>query len=110
MATALFLSLAQGTAFRKQGIVCSLSRELDQISYRKAGVLANQPNHIMRQDKHLCIHRLQHRNPNLQHLWFHEYLVFAGLQLVPKLYVRCVHLQLVVLFENQDQSAKKSPH
>jgi hypothetical protein len=40
---------------------------------------------------------------------FHEFRVFVGLQLVPKLCVRYVRQQLGVWFENQGQLAKNSP-
>ena len=105
----LFLSLPLGTAFHKPSIVCSLFRVQGQISDWKADVQAIQPNHIMTRDKRRCILRLQCRHPSLQRWLFREYQVFVAVRLVPKLCGRYVHLQLVVLFENQGLLAKFSP-
>jgi len=109
LSVALFLSLLRGTAFRMQGIVCSLVRVLDQICVQTGGVQESQPNHIEKLGKHLCILRLQRMNPSLLRWLFRGFLVFLGLQLVPKFCVRYVRRQLGVLFENQGQLAKNSP-
>jgi hypothetical protein len=100
---ALFLSLPLDTAFRMLSIVCSLFRVPGQICVQKAGAQVSQPNHTVKQGKHQCIPRLQHRNPSLQHWMFHEFRVLLGLQRVPKLCDRYVHLLLGVWFENQGQ-------
>jgi len=109
MVVGLFLSLVLGTAFRRLGIVCSLFRGQGQICVLRVGAPASQPNRIMKRGKHLCTLRLQHTNPSQQHWMFHEFRVFVGLQLVPKLCVRYVRQQLGVWFENQGQLAKNSP-
>ena len=102
----LFLWLELDTAFRRLSIVCSLFRVQGQICVQKAGVQENQPNHTTTLGKHLCRRRLQHINPSQLHWMFREFPVSLGLQLAPKRYVRYVHLQLFVLFENQGLLAK----
>jgi hypothetical protein len=106
MVVELFLSLALGIAFRRLSIVYSLSPGQGQISSQKAGAQEIQPNRTMTLGKRQCIHRLQRKNPSRQRWLFHEFLVFVGVPLVPILYVRYVHLQLVVLFENRGLLAK----
>ena len=102
----IFLSLLLDTAFRRLSIVCSLFRVQGQISGWKADVQAIQPNHIMTRGKRRCILRLQRRHPSLQRWLFREYPVSVAVRLAPKLCDRYVHLQLVVLFENQGLLAK----
>ncbi len=101
--------LLQGTAFRMRDIGYSLFRVQDQICVQTTGVQESQPNHTRKRGRRLRKHRLRCRNPSLQRLLFHEFRVSAGLQLGPKPYVRYVHRQLDVLFENQGQLAKNSP-
>jgi len=102
-AARLFLLLQRDTAFRMQGIECSLFRVLGQIFAQKLGVQESQPNHTVKQGKRQCIRRLQGTHPSLQRWLFHESQAFAGTQLVPKLYVRYVRRQLGVWIENQGQ-------
>ncbi len=92
-----------------QDIGCSLVHVPDQICVQTEGAQESQPNHIEKLGKHLCILRLQHMNPSLLRSLFRGFLVFVGLQLVPKFYVHYVRRQLGVLFENQGQLAKNSP-
>ena len=106
MVVGLFLLRLLGIAFRMRGIVCSLFLGQGQIFFQKAGDQEIQPNRTMTLGKRQCIRRLQRRNPSRQRLLFHEFLVFVGVPLAPILYVRYVHLQLVVLFENQGLLAK----
>jgi hypothetical protein len=110
MVAELFLSLERGTAFRMLSIVCNLSRVQGRIFVQKADVQANQPNHTVKLGKHRCIRRLRRMNPSLQRWMFRVFLVSLGLQRVPRLCDRYVHLQLVVLFENQILLAKKIHH
>ena len=106
MVVELFLSLPLDTAFHKPSIVCNLFRGQGQIFAQKADGQAIQPNHTMIRGKRRCILRLRHRNPSLQRWLFRECPVSVAVRLVPKLCDRYVHLQFVVLFENQGLLAK----
>jgi hypothetical protein len=102
----LFLSLPLDIASRMLSIVCSLFLVQGQIFCWKVGVQANQPNHRVKPGKRLCIRRLRRSYPSLRRWLFHVCQVSVGLQRVPRLCDRYVHLQLVVLFENQGLLAK----
>ena len=91
-------------------IVCNLFLLQGQIFDWKVDVQAIQPNHRVKLGKRRCIRRLRRMNPSLQRWMFRVFLVFGGLQLVPRLCDRYVHLQLVVWFENQGLLAKKFLH
>jgi hypothetical protein len=106
MAAELSLSLPPDTAFRRLSIVCSLFLVQDQISGWKAGVQASQPNRRVKLGKRRCILRLRRNYPSLPRWLFHVCRVSVGLQPVPRLCDRYVHLQLVVWFENQSLLAK----
>jgi hypothetical protein len=106
MVAELSLSLLLDIASRMLSIVCSLFLVRGQIFGWKEGVQVNQPNRRVKQGKRRCIRRLLRSYPNLLRLLFHVCRVSVGLQQVPRLCGRYVHLQFVVLFENQGLLAK----
>ena len=102
----LFLWLRWGIAFRRLSIGCSLFLWLGRIFSRMLDVRVFLPSRTGTWGKRRCTRRLRCICPSQRQRWFRVCPVSWVVLRVPRLYVRCVRLQLFGSSENQGLSAK----